>query len=214
MTINYYGRQPCKVLLHKGDLPDNVEKSDSVAIDTETTGLHLYRDRLCLVQLSFNDGICHLVQIDRDQTEAKNLVSILADEKIEKIFHFGRFDMAMLYQTFKVMPRPIYCTKLASKLVRTYTDRHGLRELCRELLSVDISKDKQSSDWASTELQDEQKSYAAQDVVFLHKLQDKLNEMLYREGRHNLAAACFDFLEHRVNLDCAGWHDVDIFAHL
>ncbi len=214
MKINYYGGQPCKIVLHKNDLPDNVEKSDSVAIDTETTGLHLYRDRLCLVQLTFNDGICHLVQIDKGQTVAKNLMSVLEDENIEKIFHFGRFDMAILYQAFQVMPRPIYCTKLASKLIRTYTDRHGLRELCRELLGVEISKDKQSSDWGAAELQDDQHSYAAKDVIFLHKLQEKLTEMLIREGRHDLAVSCFDFLEHRVMLDCAGWHDLDIFAHL
>ncbi|QEK38826.1 ribonuclease D [Candidatus Cytomitobacter primus] len=201
-------------MLHENDLPDDIEISDSVAIDTETTGLHLYRDRLCLVQLTFNDGICHLVQIDKDQKEAKNLTAILENENIEKIFHFGRFDMAILYQAFKVMPRPIYCTKLASKLIRTYTERHGLRELCRELLGVEISKDKQSSDWGSAELQDDQKNYAAKDVIFLHKLQDKLTAMLLREGRHDLAVSCFDFLENRVKLDCAGWHDVDIFAHL
>ncbi|USO00948.1 MAG: ribonuclease D [Alphaproteobacteria bacterium] len=212
--MHYYGRQPCKVLVHKDDLPDNIQKSDSVAIDTETTGLHLYRDRLCLVQLTFNDGICHLVQIDKDVKEAKNLISILSDKKIEKIFHFGRFDMAMLYQTFKIMPDPIYCTKLASKLVRTYTDRHGLRELCRELLGEDISKDKQSSDWGMDQLQDDQKHYAAKDVIFLHQLQEQLNVMLNREGRQDLAMACFEFLKHRVKLDCAGWHDVDIFAHL
>ncbi len=214
MKINYYAGKPYKIISHKNDLPDDIEVSDSVAIDTETTGLHLYRDRLCLIQLTFDDGICHLIQIDKGQKEAKNLVRILKDEKIEKIFHFGRFDMAMLYKTFQAMPRPIYCTKLASKLIRTYTDRHGLRVLCRELLGVDLSKEKQSSDWGADELQDEQKSYAASDVVYLHKLQEKLNEMLLREDRHNLAISCFNFLEHRVILDYAGWHDIDIFAHL
>ncbi|QEK39188.1 ribonuclease D [Candidatus Nesciobacter abundans] len=202
------------ILVHKRDLPDDLIFGNSVAIDTETTGLHIYRDRICLIQICFNDGFCHLVQIEKGQKEAKNIQRLLKDENIEKLFHFGRFDMAMLYNAFGVMANPIYCTKLASKLARTYTERHGLKTICREFLAIDIPKEKQSSDWGADILTEAQKQYAAGDVLYLHQIQENLNEILVREGRIELAKKCFDFLESIVRLDCAGWHDMDIFAHL
>ncbi len=196
-----------------GDLPDDLEFGESVAIDCETMGLRPNRDRLCLVQLSFGDGVAHLVQIPQDHTEAPNLCRLLADTSIQKLFHFGRFDIAAMYNHFQVLATPVYCTKIASKLVRTYTDRHGLKYLVQELLGVDISKQQQSSDWGAAELSEAQKEYAASDVLHLHKLRDELNRRLAREGRTEIAQACFDFLPQRALLDLAGWPDEDIFAH-
>lgn len=198
---------------HHGDLPGPVVGTRSIAIDTEAMGLNHVRDRLCLVQLSNGDGTVDLVQIARGQTEAPNLTALLADPGIEKIFHFARFDMGLLYATFGVMPSPVYCTKIASRLVRTYTDRHGLRELSRELLGEDISKQQQSSDWGAEALTDAQKAYAASDVLHLHKIRDKLDAMLEREERTGLARETFAYLPTRCRLDLAGWDEVDIFAH-
>lgn len=198
---------------HHGDLPGPVAGTRAIAIDTEAMGLERARDRLCLVQLSSGDGTVDLVQIARGQREAPNLAAMLADPAIEKIFHFARFDMALLYATFGVMPAPVYCTKIASKLVRTYTDRHGLKDLSRELLGEDISKQQQSSDWGSPDLTDAQKTYAASDVLHLHRIRDKLDAMLAREERSELARETFAFLPTRCRLDVAGWDDIDIFAH-
>jgi ribonuclease D len=201
------------IRLHQGDLPSGVALSPIVAIDTETLGLNPHRDRLCLVQLSFGDGDAELVQIARGQTRAPNLEKLLADPNVLKLFHFGRFDMAILAKTFGVMPAPVYCTKIASKLVRTYTDRHGLKELVRELAGVEISKQQQSSDWGAGALSDAQQAYAASDVLYLHQLKEKLDVMLAREQRTDLAQACFDFLPARARLDLAGWPETDIFSH-
>ncbi len=201
------------IRLHQGDLPSGVALSPIVAIDTETLGLNPHRDRLCLVQLSFGDGDAELVQIARGQTRAPNLEKLLADPNVLKLFHFGRFDMAILSKTFGIMPAPVYCTKIASKLVRTYTDRHGLKELVRELVGVEISKQQQSSDWGADALSDAQQAYAASDVLYLHQLKEKLDAMLAREKRTELAQACFDFLPARAQLDLAGWPETDIFSH-
>lgn len=202
------------VRLHKGDLPDLSRYSGrQVAIDTETMGLNPARDRLCVIQLSPGDGTADVVQIAPGQTDAPNLTALLADETKTKLFHFARFDMAALYAAFGVMPTPVYCTKIASKLVRTYTDRHGLKDLSRELLSVDMSKQQQSSDWGAETLSQAQLDYAASDVLYLHDLRRHLDRMLGREGRAEMAKACFDFLPTRVNLDLAGWPEIDIFAH-
>jgi ribonuclease D len=201
------------IRLHQGDLPSGVALSPIVAIDTETLGLNPHRDRLCLVQLSFGDGDAELVQIARGQTRAPNLEKLLADPNVLKLFHFGRFDMAILAKTFGIMPAPVYCTKIASKLVRTYTDRHGLKELVRELAGVEISKQQQSSDWGAGALSDAQQAYAASDVLYLHQLKEKLDVMLAREERTDLAQACFDFLPARARLDLAGWPETDIFSH-
>ncbi|CAJ0851003.1 hypothetical protein AMST5_00353 [freshwater sediment metagenome] len=201
------------IRLHQGDLPSGVALSPIVAIDTETLGLNPHRDRLCLVQLSFGDGDAELVQIARGQTRAPNLEKLLADPNVLKLFHFGRFDMAILAKTFGIMPAPVYCTKIASKLVRTYTDRHGLKELVRELAGVEISKQQQSSDWGAGALSDAQQAYAASDVLYLHQLKEKLDAMLAREQRTDLAQACFDFLPARARLDLAGWPETDIFSH-
>ena len=201
------------VRLHKGDLPDLDRYTDSVAIDTETLGLVPGRDRLCVVQLSKGDGTADVVQIARGQKSAPNLEKLLGDAAVTKIFHFARFDLAMLYQAFGVMAQPVYCTKIASKLVRTYTDRHGLKDLLRELLGVDISKQQQSSDWAADELTQAQLEYAASDVLYLHQLREKLDAMLEREGRIDFAQAAFGFLPWRARLDLAGWPENDIFAH-
>ncbi|BDV33214.1 ribonuclease D [Methylocystis iwaonis] len=201
------------IRLHQGDLPSAVTTSPIVAIDTETLGLNPHRDRLCLVQLSFGDGDAELVQIAKGQTSAPNLVRLLTDPKVLKLFHFARFDLAILAKTFGVMPAPVYCTKIASKLTRTYTDRHGLKELVRELASVEISKQQQSSDWGAATLTDAQQAYAASDVLYLHQLKEKLDVMLAREGRTELAQACFDFLPARAQLDIAGWPETDIFSH-
>ncbi|MBY8976959.1 ribonuclease D [Rhodobacteraceae bacterium NNCM2] len=201
------------ITLHQNDLPDDLDLGPIVAIDCETMGLIPGRDRLCLVQLSSGDGTVHLVQIAKGQTEAPNLVAILQDPDVLKLFHFGRFDIAALAQTFRVVARPVYCTKIASKLVRTFTDRHGLRNLCQDLLGVDISKQQQSSDWGAAELTEAQMTYAASDVLYLHQLREELDRRLAREGRTGIAAACFGFLPDRALLDLAGWPEVDIFAH-
>ena len=200
-------------ILHKGDLPVNLDLGSIVAIDCETMGLNLYRDRLCLVQLSGGDGIAHMVQIAAGQDSAPNLCKLLADEKILKVFHFGRFDIAVLLKTFGILTGPVYCTKIASKLIRTYTDRHGLKNLLQELLDTDISKQQQSSDWGSETLTDAQLEYAASDVLYLHSLKNELDLRLKREGRLDLAKSCFDFLPTRAMLDLAGWPETDIFAH-
>ena len=200
-------------ILHKGDLPDTLDLGSIVAIDCETMGLNLYRDRLCLVQLSGGDGIAHMVQITEGQDSAPNLCKLLANEKILKVFHFGRFDIAVLLKTFGILTGPVYCTKIASKLIRTYTDRHGLKNLLQELLDTDISKQQQSSDWGSETLTDAQLEYAASDVLYLHSLKKELDLRLKREGRLDLAKSCFDFLPTRAMLDLAGWPETDIFAH-
>ena len=201
------------VRLHRGDLPDLSRYTGAVAIDTETMGLNPHRDRLCVVQLSPGDGSADVVQIPKGHTDAPNLKALLANPAITKIFHFARFDVAVLYQTFGVMTGPIYCTKIASRLTRTYTDRHGLKDLVREVLNVDLSKQQQSSDWGSDSLTEPQLAYAASDVLHLHALRERLDAMLVREGRTQLAKACFDFLPTRALLDLQGWAEEDIFAH-
>ena len=201
------------VYLHEGDLPDDLDLGSEVAIDSETMGLRFRRDPLCVVQLSSGDGNAHVVRLRRPDYDCPNLKRLLADPGVLKIFHFGRFDIGMFQLHLGVETRPVYCTKIASKLARTYTDRHGLKDVCRELLGVDISKTQQSSDWGAAKLSDEQIAYAASDVLHLHALRDKLDAMLVREGRDGLARACFDFLPHRALLDVRGWEEVDIFAH-
>jgi len=200
------------VELHQNDLPPGRDWGSTVAIDTETLGLNPYRDRLCLVQLSKGDGNAELVQFGKSP-RAPELTRLLTDEGVLKIFHFGRFDMAVLKHTFGVMPQPIYCTKIASRIARTFTDRHGLKDLCRELLGIELSKQQQSSDWGAAELTPEQLNYAASDVLHLHALKEKLDAMLVREGREHLARACLAFLPTRVELDLGGWADIDPFAH-
>ncbi|HEX4293004.1 MAG TPA: hypothetical protein VHZ29_02615 [Rhizomicrobium sp.] len=202
-----------KIKLHKTDLPDGLDLGPVVAIDSETLGLNPFRDRLCLVQLSSGDGTAHLVQFAPGNYAAPNLKRMLADPNVLKLFHFARFDMAMFRQYVGVTTAPVYCTKIASKLVRTYTDRHGLKDLVKDLLGVDMSKEQQSSDWGAPELSDKQLAYAASDVAHLHRLKGVLDAMLAREGRTALAKACFDFLPSRVELDLAGWAETDIFAH-
>ncbi len=199
--------------IHKGDLPPGLDFGTSVAVDTETLGLNPKRDRLCVVQLSGGDGNSHLVQFDRDEFDAPNLSALLADLDITKIFHFARFDIATLRQHLNVLCAPVYCTKIASKLVRTYTDRHGLKDLCRELLKLDLNKQQQSSDWGAETLSREQLEYAASDVLYLHELKQLLDAMLEREGRTHFANACFAFLPVRAELDLAGWSEEDLFAH-
>jgi ribonuclease D len=205
------------VRLHRGDLPDLTRYSGAVAIDTETMGLHPHRDRLCVVQLSNGDGSADVVQIPKDHgkgpADAPNLKALLADPKIAKIFHFARFDLAALYSAFGVMAQPVYCTKIASRLSRTYTDRHGLKDLVREVLNIDLSKQQQSSDWGAQILSEAQLAYAASDVLYLHALRERLDVMLAREGRLGLARACFEFLPTRARLDLEGWNTEDIFAH-
>jgi ribonuclease D len=198
---------------HKGDLPADVGFGAAVAIDTETMGLNPHRDRLCAVQLSAGDGHAHVVQIMAGQKKAPNLVRLLKDRRVTKIFHFARFDVAVLAHAFGAMPNPVYCTKIASKLVRTFTDRHGLKDLTRELTGVELSKQQQSSDWGADTFTEAQLAYAASDVLHLHALRTKLDLMLAREGRSDLANACFAFLPTRAALDLAGWAEVDIFAH-
>ena len=202
-----------KITLHKNDLPDGLDLDSIVAIDSETLGLNPYRDRLCLAQLSAGDGTAHMVQFAAGGFAAPNLKRLLADPKVTKLFHYARFDVAMFRRHLGVMTTPIYCTKIASKLVRTYTDRHGLKDLVKELLNVDMSKEQQSSDWGAAELTEKQLAYAASDVTHLHRLKEVLDGMLAREGRTALAKSCFDFLPTRVELDLAGWPDTDIFAH-
>jgi ribonuclease D len=204
--------QPPIIELYKGDLPQGRFSGRSIAIDTETLGLNPYRDRLCLVQFSEGDGSAVLVQLEGSY-DASELKRLLADESVLKIFHFGRFDMAVLKHYLGVMPRPVYCTKVASKLARTFTDRHGLKDLCKELLGIELSKQQQSSDWGAPELTQEQLSYAASDVLHLHALREKLDAMLRREGREGLARACFEFLPVRAELDLRGWSEIDPFAH-
>ena len=201
------------IRLHKGDLPHLDNYTTSVAIDTETLGLNLQRDRLCVVQLSPGDGTADVVQIAKGQTRAPNLEKLLADRSVLKLFHFGRFDIAMLHRAFGTEIGPVYCTKIASKLTRTYTDRHGLKDLVRELLAVDLSKQQQSSDWGADTLSDAQLAYAASDVLHLHGLRERLDAMLAREGRTEIAQACFDFLPRRAELDLMGWAENDIFSH-
>ena len=201
------------IRLHRGDLPDLSRYRDSVAIDTETMGLNPHRDRLCVVQMSNGDGSADVIQIPVGHTNAPNLTALLANPKITKIFHFARFDLAALYHAFGVMPQPVYCTKIASRLARTYTDRHGLKDLVREVLNIDMSKQQQSSDWGSASLSEAQLAYAASDVLHLHGLRERLDAMLAREARTQLAQACFDFLPTRTKLDLGGWAAEDIFAH-
>lgn len=201
------------VHLYQDDLPSGLDFGDTLAIDTETTGLNLQRDRLCVVQISDGNGDAHLVHFPTADFAAPNLRALLEDQNRTKLFHYGRFDIAVLMRALGVACRPVYCTKIASKLVRTYTDRHGLKDLCSELLGVELSKQQQSSDWAASELSDAQKNYAASDVLHLHALRARLDEMLAREGRADLASACFSFLPMRAALDLAGWPDEDIFAH-
>jgi len=199
--------------VYKGDLPDDLDLGPIVAIDCETMGLNPKRDRLCVVQLSSGDGNAHLIQIAKGQTSASNLCQMLEDPHVLKLFHFGRFDIAAMFETFGALTTPVYCTKIASRLIRTYTDRHGLKNLLQELLSVDISKQQQSSDWGAKNLSKAQVEYAASDVLYLHQLRDSLNKMLIREGRMDIAQSCFNFLPTRAQLDLAGWPDTDILAH-
>jgi ribonuclease D len=201
------------IRLHRGDLPDLSRYTTSVAIDTETMGLNPHRDRLCVVQMSNGDGTADVIQIAKDQRDAPNLKALLANPAITKIFHFARFDLAVLYHTFGVMPQPVYCTKIASRLSRTYTDRHGLKDLVREVLNIELSKQQQSSDWGAQGLSEAQLAYAASDVLHLHALRERLDAMMAREGRTELAKACFEFLPSRAKLDLSGWEAEDIFAH-
>ena len=200
-------------ILYQRDLPDGLDLGPVVAIDTETMGLNPHRDRLCLVQLSSGDGHAHLVQIARGQSAAPNLQRVLADPAVLKLFHFGRFDIAALQQAFGTVTAPVYCTKIASKLIRTYTDRHGLKDLLMTLLDIDISKQQQTSDWGAEVLTEAQMTYAASDVLYLHRLKAELDQRLAREGRMATAQACFDFLPTRAALDLTGWPEIDIFAH-
>jgi ribonuclease D len=201
------------ITLHRGDLPADLSLGSVVAVDTETMGLNPHRDRLCLVQLSAGDGNAHLVQIPRGPAKAPRLAALLADPNVLKLFHFGRFDIAMLEHALGVRCEPVYCTKIAARLTRTFTDRFGLKDLCKELLGVDLSKQQQTSDWGADSLSEEQLAYAASDVLYLHALKAKLDALLEREGRTELAEACFRFLPTRARLDLAGWPDVDIFEH-
>jgi ribonuclease D len=202
-----------KIKLHKNDLPGDLDLGPVVAVDSETLGLNPFRDRLCLVQLSAGDGVCHAVQFERGAYAAPNLKRLLADPKVLKLFHFARFDVAMFRRYLGTLTKPIYCTKIASRLVRTYTDIHGLKDLVKELLAVDLAKEQQCSDWGAPELSERQLAYAANDVAYLHRLKESLDAMLAREGRTELAQACFDFLPARVELDLAGWAETDIFEH-
>ena len=202
-----------KIQLHQSDLPAGLDLGDCVAVDSETTGLRLQRDRLCLVQLSAGDGVCHLVQFRDRRYEAPNLIKLLGDRAVTKLFHFARFDLAALQRYLGVTCRPVYCTKIASKLTRTSAERHGLKDLCRDLLGVELSKQQQTSDWGAVELSQQQLKYAASDVLYLHRLRARLDELLAREARQDLAQACFEFLPTRAALDLAGWDDEDIFAH-
>ncbi|MCB4457764.1 ribonuclease D [Leisingera sp. McT4-56] len=199
--------------LYKNDLPDGLDLGPVVAIDCETMGLNPHRDRLCVIQMSGGDGNAHIVQVEKGQTAAPNLCRMLEDANVLKLFHFGRFDIAAMHHAFGALAAPVYCTKIASRLVRTYTDRHGLKNLTQELLGIDISKQQQMSDWGAEELTEAQLDYAASDVLHLHKLRDALDKRLAREGRTEMAHACFDFLPTRAKLDLAGWPETDIFAH-
>ena len=203
MAINFY----------KGDLPSDIDLGKVVAIDSETMGLRPQRDRLCLVQLSSGDGNAHLIQFEQEEYEAPNLVQLLGDPTVTKIFHYARFDVAIITKYLQTQTKSIYCTKIASKLVRTYTDKHGLKDLCRELLNIDLSKQQQSSDWGADDLTEEQKLYAASDVLYLHKIKDILDSRLIREGRYKMADDCFRFLQTRAELDLIGFESEDIFSH-
>ena len=202
-----------RIKFYQNDLPDGLDLGPLVAIDTETLGLNPFRDRLCLAQMSSGDGVCHAVQFAAGKYEAPNLKRMLTDPKVTKLFHFARFYVAMFKRHLGVTVSPVYCTKIASKLVRTYTDKHGLKDLVRELLGVDLSKEQQSSDWGAKELSEKQLAYAANDVAHLHELKKTLDMMLAREGRTAMAQACFDFLPARADLDLAGWGETDIFSH-
>ena len=204
---------PEELHVHRGDIPAGMDFGDAVAVDTETQGLNLQRDRLCVVQLSAGDGVCHLVQLAQGDYAAPNLKALMTDPDVTKIFHFARFDVAIMKRWLDITIRPVFCTKIASKLVRTYTDRHGLKDVTRELLGIELSKAQQSSDWASADLSDAQQAYAASDVLNLHAIRERLQEMLEREGRAELAQACFEFLPTRADLDLSGWSESDIFAH-
>lgn len=212
LSLTVDGRN-IQVFLHKGDLPEDVTFNGPIAVDSETLGLSLVRDPLCLVQMSDGQGEAHLVQLDRSTYDAPRLKAVLGDSAALKLFHFARFDVAMFMRDLSIVCAPIYCTKIASKLVRTYTDRHGLKDLVKELLGRDVSKEQQSSDWGAPDLSDAQLAYAASDVLHLHDLKAKLDVMLAREGRVEIAQACFDFLPSRAALDLAGWDEVDIFSH-
>ena len=201
-----------KINLYDGDIPENIKIAHTVALDSETMGLNPKRDKLCLVQISNGDEVCHLVKIDLSTEKPQNLIRLLKNNKIKKIFHYARFDVAVFKHNFKINIKNIYCTKIASKLVRTYTDKHGYKDLCSELLGKSISKTEQSSDWGG-ELTKGQQKYAATDVLYLHKLKDKLDMMLLREKRSKLAKACFDFIQYRTDLDINGWSEQDIFKH-
>jgi len=202
-----------KIKLYKNDLPANLKFTGSVAIDTETMGLNPLRDRLCLIQLSNGNGVCHLVKLEANAPKPKNLIKILSNKKILKIFHFARFDVAILKSTFKINIKNIYCTKIASKVARTFTDKHGYKDLCRELLNKQISKNQQTTDWGRSQLTIAQQKYAATDVLYLHKIKRELDKMLVREKRMDLVQACFDFIGHRTDLDLEGWTEQDIFKH-
>lgn len=201
------------ITLHEGDIPKDLKFADSIAVDTEAMGLNNHRDRLCLVQLSAGDGTAHLVRFAKNRYDAPNLKKLLGDPKTTKIFHYARFDIAIIKAYLDIECTPLYCTKIASLLARTYTDKHGLKELCKELLDIDLSKQQQSSDWGANELSPDQQAYAANDVLHLHALREKLDAMLAREGRTELARSCFDFVMTRANLDLSGWAETDIFAH-
>ena len=202
-----------KIKYYENDLPDNLNLGNIIAIDTETMGLNPYRDRLCLVQLSSGNGVCHLVKIIDLKKKPKNLIALLKNDKITKIFHFARFDVAVLKFSYNINIKNIYCTKIASKIARTYTDRHGYKDLCKELLNKSISKVEQTSDWGAKKITAAQQRYASTDVLYLHELRIKLNKILKREKRIEIAQACFNFIEHRVKLDLSGWPDLDIFKH-
>ena len=202
-----------KIKYYENDLPENTLLGDIIAIDTETMGLNPSRDKLCLIQMSSGNGICHLIKILDLRKKPKNILKLLKNNKITKIFHYARFDVAIIKHAFKIDIKNIYCTKIASKLVRTYTDKHGLKELCKEMLNVDLNKSSQSSDWSIRELSKEQLKYASHDVIYLFRLKEKLEEMIAREDRQELLQKSFDFLPIRVKLDLAGWHDTDIFSH-
>ena len=202
-----------KIYFHKNDLPTEIKFQDSVAVDSETLGLRPERDPLCLVQLSSGDGNAHLIQLDRDKYDAPNLKKILTDKNCLKIFHFARFDVAVFKKYLNIDCEAIYCTKIASKLVRTYTDKHGLKDLCKETLNIDLSKQQQSSNWGAEELTEDQKKYAASDVIYLHEIKSKLDQQLIKMNRQALADQCFSFINTRVDLDLKGWPDIDIFSH-
>ena len=202
-----------KIKLYKDDIPDNLNLGNSIAIDTEAMGLNHQRDRLCLIQLSNGNGVCHLIKINNSKDKPDNLLKVMKNNKILKIFHYARFDVGILNYTYKLNIKNIYCTKIASKLARTFTDKHGYKDICKDLLNINIIKEEQTSDWGAEKLTLSQQKYAASDVLHLHQLMDKLNKILIRENRMDLAKSCFSFIEHRVNLDLSGWSEIDVFKH-